>query len=100
MSKIEHIGVREFRDRATYYLKRGKPLAIERHGEVIGYFLPVRRRDPEEIRQRLEAFEQALERFLAEAELSEEEFARLVEQAPTGSRRKTKGTAKTTEVGR
>jgi len=47
MNRIEHVGVREFRDRATYYLKRGKPLAIERHGEVIGYFLPVRRRDPE-----------------------------------------------------
>ena len=42
MDRIEHVGVREFRDRATYYLKQGKPLAIKRHGEVIGYFLPVR----------------------------------------------------------
>jgi len=99
MSKLEHVGVREFRDRATYYLKRGKPLAIERHGEVIGYFLPVRRKDPEEIRQRLEAFEQALERFLTEAELPEEEFARLVEPVSTRGRRKTKRTSKTTEVG-
>jgi len=78
MDRIEHVGVREFRDRATYYLKRGKPLAIERHGEVIGYFLPVRRRDPEE------------------------ELARLVEQAPSpaGAGKKRKETAKTTKVGR
>ena len=100
MSKLEHVGVREFRDRATYYLKQGNPLAIERHGEVIGYFLPVRRKDPEEIRKRLEAFEQALERFLTEAELPEEEFARLVEQVSTRGRRKTKRPSKTTKVGR
>jgi len=102
MSKLEHVGVREFRDRATYYLKRGKPLAIERHGEVIGYFLPVRRKDPEEIRQRLEAFEQALERFLEGAGLSEEELARLVERAPSpsGAGKKRKQTAKTTKAGR
>ena len=100
MSKFKHVGVREFRDRATYYLKQGQPLAIERHGEVIGYFLPVRRRDPEEIRKRLEAFEHALERFLAEAELPEDEFARLVEQAPTRGRKKAKGTTQTTKVGR
>ena len=99
MNRIEHVGVREFRDRATYYLRRGRPLAIERHGEVIGYFLPVRRKDPEEIRKRLEAFEQALERFLSEAELPEEEFARLVEQVPTRGRRKTR-TSKATKVGR
>ena len=100
MDRIEHVGVREFRDRATYYLRRGRPLAIERHGEVIGYFLPVRRKDPEEIRKRLEAFEQALERFLTETELPEEEFARLVEQVSPRGRRKPKRTSKTTKVGR
>jgi len=78
---MKHVGVREFRDKATHYLKLGEPLAIERHGEVIGYYLPVRRKDPEEIRKRLLVFEQALERFLKEAALSEAEFAELVEKA-------------------
>jgi len=78
---MKHIGVREFRDKATRYLKLGEPLAIERHGEVIGYYLPVREKDPEEVRRRLESFERALERFLEGAGLTEEEFAELVEQA-------------------
>jgi hypothetical protein len=81
---MKHVGVREFRDKATYYLKLGKPLAIERHGEVIGYYLPVRHKDPEEIKRRLLAFERALERFLREADLTEEAFVELAEKAKTG----------------
>jgi len=78
--EMKHVGVREFRDKATHYLKLGEPLAIERHGEVIGYYLPVRK-DPEEVRRKLEAFERALERFLEEGGLTEEEFVELIEKA-------------------
>lgn len=78
---MEHVGVRDFRDRATRYLKGGEPLAIERHGEVIGYYLPVRRKDPEEVRRRLNAFEEALEGFLAESKLTEDDLAELIEKA-------------------
>lgn len=78
---MKHVGVREFRNQATRYLKLGEPLAIERHGEVLGYYLPVQRRDPEAVRKRLEAFERALERILKDAGLTEEEFAERVEKA-------------------
>ena len=38
------IGVREFRDKlATYLLESEAPLAITRHGDTIGYFIPARR---------------------------------------------------------
>lgn len=78
---MEHVGVRDFRDRATRYLKGEEPLAIERHGEVIGYYLPVHRKDPDEVRRRLEAFETALERVLDERELTEDDLAELIERA-------------------
>lgn len=68
--------------------RSASPQAIERHGEVIGYYLPVRRKDPEAINKRLEAFERALERLLVETELSEEAFAQLVEQAQVQPREK------------
>jgi len=42
---MEHVGVRDFRDRATRYLKGGDPLAIERHGEVIRAASPVHGRE-------------------------------------------------------
>lgn len=40
-----HIGVREFRDQATRYIASGDVLAIERHGSLVGYFVPVIPRD-------------------------------------------------------
>ncbi len=39
------IGMREFRDKlATYLLESDTPLAITRHGDTVGYFIPVRRK--------------------------------------------------------
>jgi antitoxin (DNA-binding transcriptional repressor) of toxin-antitoxin stability system len=72
---MEHIGVREFRDKASHYLHLGKPLAIERHGEIVGYYIPVKKRNPEEVRRRLASLEEAIERVLAETGMSEDELA-------------------------
>jgi hypothetical protein len=42
--EIVKVGMREFRDKlATYLLESETPLAITRHGDTIGYFLPARR---------------------------------------------------------
>jgi PHD/YefM family antitoxin component YafN of YafNO toxin-antitoxin module len=39
------VGIREFRDKlATYVLESDAPVAITRHGDTVGYFLPVRRK--------------------------------------------------------
>ncbi|MGH9582229.1 MAG: type II toxin-antitoxin system Phd/YefM family antitoxin [Bryobacteraceae bacterium] len=34
------VGIREFRDNLAGYLEAGKPLAITRHGETIGFYIP------------------------------------------------------------
>lgn len=39
------IGVREFRDQATTLLASGETLVIERHGEAIGFFVPITPKD-------------------------------------------------------
>jgi antitoxin (DNA-binding transcriptional repressor) of toxin-antitoxin stability system len=37
------VGIREFRKRlAEYLLKSDMPVAVTRHGETIGYFIPAR----------------------------------------------------------
>ncbi len=37
------VGIREFRSQLPHYLLEiGKPLAITRHGETIGYYIPSR----------------------------------------------------------
>jgi hypothetical protein len=76
---MEHIGVRDFRDRATHYLHLGKPIAIERHGEVVGYYLPVKKRDPEDLQRRLAILEEVVERVLSDTGLSEDELAQALD---------------------
>jgi antitoxin (DNA-binding transcriptional repressor) of toxin-antitoxin stability system len=39
------VGIREFRDNlATYVLESETPVAITRHGDTVGYFIPTRRK--------------------------------------------------------
>jgi PHD/YefM family antitoxin component YafN of YafNO toxin-antitoxin module len=39
------VGMREFRDNlATYLLESETPVAITRHGDTVGYFIPARRK--------------------------------------------------------
>ena len=38
------IGIREFRENLAGYLESGTPLAITRHGETLGFYIPARKR--------------------------------------------------------
>lgn len=43
--ETQRIGIREFRDKlATYLLESQAPLAITRHGDTVGYYIPTRRK--------------------------------------------------------
>jgi antitoxin (DNA-binding transcriptional repressor) of toxin-antitoxin stability system len=39
------IGIREFRENLAGYLESDKPLAITRHGETIGFYIPAQKRN-------------------------------------------------------
>ena len=39
------VGMREFRENLAGYLESGTPLAIMRHGETVGYYIPAKKRD-------------------------------------------------------
>jgi hypothetical protein len=83
---MKRIGVREFRDHATKYLAGDEPLAIERHGEPIGFYFPVtmERRDPDAEaarRQRLQesiaTLEETIKEVLDRTGMTEDELADL-----------------------
>lgn len=38
------IGIREFRENLAGYLESDQPLAITRHGETLGFFIPAQKR--------------------------------------------------------
>ena len=46
--ETQKVGIREFRDNlATYLLESDRALAITRHGDTVGYYLPARRKPSE-----------------------------------------------------
>jgi len=69
------IGIREFRDNlATYLLQSEGPLAITRHGDTIGYYLPTKRKRTEAEKAALDAMHAELQRQMAEAGVTEDEI--------------------------
>ena len=38
------VGIREFREKLADYLESGAPLAITRHGETLGFYIPAQKR--------------------------------------------------------
>ena len=76
MANLKSVGVREFRDHATTYLSGSDPVAISKHGEVIGFYIPVER-DQGQAKRALAQLGETVERVLAGAGLSEEELAGL-----------------------
>jgi hypothetical protein len=71
---MKEVGVKEFRDHATAYLSAAEPLAISRHGHVIGLYLPVKR-DQERINRTLDRVAETVRAIREETGMSEEELA-------------------------
>ena len=42
---MKSVGIREFRDRATQLIASGETLVVEKHGEPVGFFVPIVARD-------------------------------------------------------
>lgn len=42
--ETQKIGMREFRENLAGYLESGRPLAITRHGETLGFYIPAQKR--------------------------------------------------------
>jgi PHD/YefM family antitoxin component YafN of YafNO toxin-antitoxin module len=75
MSKIESVGVREFRANFHQYTTQNQePIALTRHGETIGYYIPAQikpeQKDLDSLRQAITKLSQ----MLAEKGLSEDDL--------------------------
>ena len=68
------VGIREFRDNlATYLLESDGPMAITRHGDTIGYYIPARRKRTDADRTVLKEAASKLQSILASQGISEDE---------------------------
>lgn len=69
------VGIREFRDKlASYLLESDAPVAITRHGDTVGYYIPARRRRTESEREALRQAATRMQEMLADKGISEEEI--------------------------
>jgi crotonobetainyl-CoA:carnitine CoA-transferase CaiB-like acyl-CoA transferase len=78
LASLKNVGVREFRDHATAYLSGSDPVAVSKHGRVIGFYIPLQvDRDEDEIRRVVAKLGQSVQRILHETGMSEDELAEL-----------------------
>lgn len=72
---IKHVGVRELRSDLAEKLKGSEPIVIERHGQVLGIYLPVPPVDRKKVEEAFDQFHDALEAVLQESGMTREELA-------------------------
>ncbi len=76
---MKHVGVREFRDHATRYLSGDEVLAVERHGQPLGFYIPTAKSHYENFGEALARLERAVQHVLTETGMSEDELARVLD---------------------
>lgn len=81
---MKSVGVREFRDRATSMVGSGETLVIERHGEPIGFFVPITVEGSEGRSHSARTARELVEEVLEQSRIDEDDLVREV----SGSRRK------------
>lgn len=70
------VGIREFREKlASYVLESDRPVAITRHGDTVGYYIPARHKRSEAERTALREAASRLQKMLEAEGVSEEEIA-------------------------
>lgn len=74
MAKLKSVGVREFRNNASAYLSGAEPIAVNRHGKVIGFYIPLER-DEDEVQRAVAKLGSTVEKVLDESGMTEEELA-------------------------
>ena len=69
------VGIREFREKlASFLLESETPVAITRHGDTVGYYLPARRKRTETERAALKEAAVQLQEMMTAEGISEEEI--------------------------
>ena len=68
------IGIREFRQKLAGYLESSTPLAITRHGETLGFYIPAQKRSREAELEAMRAAAKDLDEMIASWGASEDEL--------------------------
>ena len=84
--ETEKIGIREFRENLAGYLESGRPLAITRHGETLGFYIPAQKRSRKAEIEAMRAAAKELDAMIAAWGASEDELMREYKEIQRASR--------------
>jgi antitoxin (DNA-binding transcriptional repressor) of toxin-antitoxin stability system len=82
------VGIREFREKLASFLETGTPVAVTRHGETIGFYIPARSKPKNEDLAALQAAAAKLDAMIAAAGLTEEDLVEDFKRAGRSSRKR------------
>jgi len=71
---MESIGIREFREKLSSFLESATPVAITRHGETVGFYIPARRKRKDADLDALRRAGEQLDALIAAAGTTEDEL--------------------------
>jgi antitoxin (DNA-binding transcriptional repressor) of toxin-antitoxin stability system len=86
--QTQKIGVREFRENLADYLESGAPLAITRHGETLGFYIPAKKRSRKAELEAMRAAAKELDEMIASWGASEDELMEEIKEIRRTSREK------------
>lgn len=79
--QTQRVGIREFRESlSTYLLQARGPIAVTRHGDTVGYFIPTRRKRTAEEKAALRDAAEKFQQHLAEKGITEDDIIRDFEE--------------------
>jgi hypothetical protein len=82
------VGMREFRENLAGYLESGTPLAIMRHGETLGFYIPAQRRSRKAQLEAMQAAAKDLDEMIASWGAGEEELMKEYKEVRRTAREK------------
>jgi hypothetical protein len=82
------VGIREFREKLAGYLESGTPLAIMRHGETLGYYIPAQKRSRKAELEAMRAAAKDLDEMIASWGATEDELMEEYKQIRQATRQK------------
>lgn len=71
---LERIGMREFKNNLAKYLSANSPVAVMRHGQTVGYFIPTHKAPRQAELESLELAASKLDKLLSSHGISEDEL--------------------------
>jgi hypothetical protein len=86
--ETEKIGMREFRENLAGYLEAGKPLAITRHGETLGFYIPAQKKNRQAEVDAMRAAAKELDAMIASWGASEDDLMQEYKEISRAGREK------------